>query len=129
MATRDKICISGVRCKVRLGVPERERRRPQLIEIDAVLESDIRPAAKNDDFKAAVDYQNAERTVRSLAERRPRRLVETLAEEIAQALLRCDSRVFAATIRVHKRPAAMPRTREVCVEIRRSRRRAARGMD
>ncbi|MDE1976218.1 MAG: dihydroneopterin aldolase [Elusimicrobia bacterium] len=129
MATRDKICILGVRCKARVGVPEKERRRPQSIEIDAVLECDIRPAAKNDDFKAAVDYQNVERTVRSLAEGRPWRLIETLAEEIARALLRCDARILAVIVRAHKRPALMPLTRDVCVEIRRARRRASRRMD
>ncbi|HVA67267.1 MAG TPA: dihydroneopterin aldolase [Elusimicrobiota bacterium] len=129
MAQRDKIWILGVRCRTRLGVPARERRRPQPIEIDAGLECDIRRAAKSDDFRRAIDYQKAEQLIRSLAEGRPRRLVETLAEEISQALLRLDARIAAASVRVHKRPAAMPKTREVCVEIRRARRRTRAAMD
>ncbi|HVC09553.1 MAG TPA: dihydroneopterin aldolase [Elusimicrobiota bacterium] len=129
MTPRDKIWILGVQCRTRLGVPDEERRRPQPIEIDAGLECDIRRAAKSDDFRHAIDYQKAEQLIRRLAEERPRRLVETLAEEIAQALLRLDVRIAAATVRVHKRPAAMPETREVCVEIRRARRRQRSAMD
>jgi len=129
MAQRDKIWILGVRCRTRLGVPAQERRRPQPIEIDAGLECDIRRAAKSDDVRRAIDYQKAEQLIRRLAEGRPRRLVESLAEEIAAALLRLDARITAATVRVHKRPAAMPKTREVCIEINRTRRRQRSAMD
>ncbi|MHB2025639.1 MAG: dihydroneopterin aldolase [Elusimicrobiota bacterium] len=121
MAQEDKIWLLGVECRTRIGVPIEERRRPQIVRVDAGLESRIDSASRKDDISLAVDYQKAERAIRELAAKRPRRLVETLADDISSALLDLDRRIRAVVVRVHKRPAAMPKTGEVVVEIRRAR--------
>ncbi len=123
----DRIWLLGVACRVRLGVPEAERRRPQMIRLDVGLELPTAAAARSDDFKATADYVAIERRVRACAEGRPRRLLERLAEDVAAAALACDRRVRAVTVRARKRPAVMPRTSEVVVEIRRLRRVASTG--
>ncbi|MDE2491353.1 MAG: dihydroneopterin aldolase [Elusimicrobia bacterium] len=117
----DIVRLTGVACRVRVGVPAAERRRRQRVLVDAALETDVRRAAARDDFREAVDYQAVERLLRAEAESGERALVETLAERLAAAVLRAQPRVAAATVRVRKTPAAMPGTREVSVEVRRTR--------
>lgn len=115
----DKISLMGVECRVKVGVPSAERRRRQKILIDVVMEVPVAGAGARDDFRMAVDYWGVEKAVRETAETGERQLIEALAEQVAAAVLRRDKRIAAVTIAVHKRPAVMPKTREVVVEIRR----------
>lgn len=117
----DKVWLHGISCRCRIGVPPAERKKPQTVLIDVGLEVPTAPAAERDDFRLAVDYWAVEKAVRALAESGERQLVETLAEKVAAEVLRRDSRVAAVTVIVHKKPAVMPKTREVSVEIRRLR--------
>lgn len=115
----DLIWLNGVECRVKVGVPASERARRQKILVDVGLETDIRPAAARDDFRLATDYWALEKLVRAEAEAGERALVETLAERLAAAVLK-KTAVAAVVVRVHKTPAVMPKTREVVVEIRRT---------
>lgn len=117
----DMIWLNGIECRSKVGVPSAERARRQSLLVDAGLEVDIRPAARRDDFRRAVDYAAVETLIRASAEAGARALMETLAERLAAAILKAHPLVAAATIRVRKTPAAMPKTREVVVEIRRAR--------
>jgi dihydroneopterin aldolase len=117
----DTIWLLGVECKVKVGVPAAERARRQKILVDLGLETDIRPAAARDDFRLAADYWAVEKLVRAEAESGERALVETLAERLAAKVLAAQQGVAAVTVRVRKTPAVMPKTREVAVEIRRTR--------
>ncbi len=120
--TADRVLLQGVECRCRVGVPAAERGRRQRIVLDLALEVDAARAAARDDFREAADYQAVERAARAEAESRERALVETLAENVAAAVLRASPRVSAVTVRARKFPAAMPKTAEVAVEIRRGRR-------
>lgn len=113
------VWLNGVECRVKVGVPASERARRQKILVDAGLETDVRPAAAKDDFRLAADYWALEKLLIATAEAGERALVETLAERLAAAVL-AKFAVPAVTIRVHKTPAVMPKTREVVVEIRRT---------
>ena len=117
----DKIWLYGIDCRCRVGVPEVERAKPQKILIDVGLELDISRAAARDDFRLTADYWAIEKAVRAEAETGERRLVETLAERVAKVVLAKDRKVAAVTVIVRKKPAVMPRTREVAVEIHRRR--------
>lgn len=121
MSDRDRIWLMGVECRCRIGVPPAERARRQVIHLDLGLEVDAAQAAARDDFRRAVDYGSVEKTARAEAERGERCLVETLAERVAYAVLKSQPLASAVTVRAHKTPAAMPKTREVVVEIRRTR--------
>ena len=118
---RDSVWLIGIECRCRVGVPKAERARRQKILIDVGLEVDARAAAERDDFRAAADYWAVEKAVRADAEAGERALIETMAERAAAAALKAAPAAAAATVRVHKTPAVMPRTREVFVEIRRER--------
>ncbi len=117
----DMIWLHGVECRPKIGVPSAERARRQKLLVDAGLEVDARPAARSDDFRLAVDYEAVEKLIRAESEAGERRLIETLAESLADSILRAQPLVAAATIRVRKTPAVMPKTREVVIEIRRVR--------
>lgn len=117
----DMIWLNGVACRVKVGVPAAERARRQAVLVDVGLEVDVRPAAARDDFRLAADYWAVEKLVRAEAEAGERALIETLAERLAASVLKAKTPASAVTIRVRKTPAVMPKTREVVVEIRRTR--------
>lgn len=117
------IWLRGMACRVKLGVPASERRSRQRVLIDLGLETDIRPAAARDEYRLAVDYWAVEKAVRALAESGERQLVETLAEQAAALVLSRWEKVRSVRVVVRKKPAVMPRTKEVCVEIVRSKER------
>lgn len=117
----DMVWLYGVECNVLVGVPKKERSRRQKVVIDIGLETDTRAAAATDDFRLAVDYWAVEKAVREVAEKGERQLVETLAEDVAALVLSKMKAVKTIQVAVHKRPAVMPKTRDVVVWITRSR--------
>lgn len=117
----DKIHLEGVRCRARVGVPAWERANPQPISLDLALELDLRAAARADDVRRTADYWAVEKAVRRAVEGTPFKLLERLAEAAARAALAADRRVRAVVVRAAKRPAVMPKTGRVVVELRRVR--------
>lgn len=117
----DRVWLMGVACRTRLGVPASERRKPQKVFIDVGMQVDTSKAAAQDDFRLAVDYSAVEKSIRRLAESGERRLIETLAEQVAALVLLTQKAVRAVEVSVHKKPAVMPKTQEVVVRIRRRR--------
>lgn len=83
----DRIQLRGVRLQVRVGVPDEERATPQQIIVDADLDWDIRAAAAEDDFSETIDYAAVRNTLDEVASAQPWRLIETIAERMAAALL------------------------------------------
>jgi dihydroneopterin aldolase len=108
----DRISLEGLRVFGRHGVREHEQRDGQEFIIDAVLWLDTRAAAADDDLSLTVDYGAvADRLVR-LASGPPVRLIETLAQRLAEEV----------EITVHKPHAPLShRFSDVTVAIRRKR--------
>lgn len=98
--TRQRIVLRDLTLAAHIGVGERERAKAQRLRINAELE--VAPERPLDDDPArVVDYRHVVPAIRRLcAERRPR-LLETLAEEIAEACLD-DARTEAVHVRVEK---------------------------
>jgi dihydroneopterin aldolase len=84
---KDRILLHDVQLQVHLGVPLEERASPQTISLDLACETDVRPAGLSDDFRLTVDYAALLDTAQEIAAARPYALVESLAEEIAAAVL------------------------------------------
>lgn len=119
--TQDRIVLRGLRVFARHGVYEAERRDGQEFIIDAVLWLDTRPAAASDDVSLTADYGAIASRLAHLAGDPPVRLIETLAQRLADACL-ADPAVEEAEITVHKPHAPIPHDFEdVAVTIRRSR--------
>ena len=83
----DRIFLSGIRVVARHGVTAEERARPQEFEIDLVCATDASLAARTDELSATVDYARLRAIAVAVAERGSFRLLETLAERIAVAIL------------------------------------------
>lgn len=84
----DKILIEGLRCMAHVGVPDAERKRRQPIDIDLTLGVDLKPAGKIDQVDRTVDYAAAAASVKRLVEGGSFRLVERVAQEAAEHLLK-----------------------------------------
>src|SRR5580698_7251315 len=116
----DKIVLSGLQCRARVGVSEQERAEAQTLWLDIELEADLSRASVSDELPPAVDAAKACDLVAKLAEEKPRRLVETLASEAADLLLYAFPLLDAARVRVYKK-AAVPALERAGAEIYRRR--------
>jgi FolB domain-containing protein len=114
---RDKVFIKDLRLTGIIGIYERERTHPQEILINAVMQTDIRKAAKTDNISDCVDYEKVANRLREHATTVCRMTVEALAEDLAQICLAMPG-VQAVTVRVEK-TQAIPDTGSVGVEISR----------
>lgn len=83
----DTIIIQGLELPVQIGVPDEERAGWQTLRADLELGLMGQVEAFGDDLSQTVDYDSVAKQVRALAAERPRRLIETLAGEIAATLL------------------------------------------
>jgi dihydroneopterin aldolase len=116
-----KIEIIGIETQSRLGVSLKERKKPQKIIIDLILTLDLTQAGRHDNLKLSANYFKIERLARALAEKGERLLIERLAWEIALHILDEEPLVDAISVRIHKKPELMPKTREVIVEMTKTR--------
>ena len=84
----DLIRIVDLKVFTHIGVPEAERRAPQRLLISLEMSVDSFPqAAGTDDLERTVNYADVVQRIKSLTTRLPRKLLETLAEEMAYDLL------------------------------------------
>lgn len=115
----DQIHLHAIRVQTRIGVPDGERATPQTVEIDLTLipTRDFRDLG--DDIAQTVDYHAVWLRVHAIAAARPRKLVETLAEDLAQQLLAGFPGVNR--LRVEIRKFILPETGSVAVSIWRDR--------
>lgn len=117
----DRIELRGIAARGRHGWFAYEREESQPFLVDVTLGVDTRPAAASDELSDTVDYGTlAERVVRAV-EAEPVKLVETLAQRIADICLD-DIRVEEVEVTVHKpeAPTTVP-VGDVTVTIRRAR--------
>lgn len=117
----DVIGLFGIRLLGRHGVHAFEREQGQPFEVDLEIETDVSPAARNDDLNLTIDYCRVYEMVRDVVEGPPCRLIETLAERLAGRIL-TETPAGAVRVRVRKPRAALPgATGVVQVEILRKR--------
>ncbi|MDR1190379.1 MAG: dihydroneopterin aldolase [Verrucomicrobiales bacterium] len=113
----DRIHINRLTVSARVGVSDAERARPQRLEISLTFPvPTVSAAAAGDDLSLTVDYFAVGETVKRVAAARPRKLLETLAEEIAAAVL-AEFTVSAVTLEVRK--FILPETNFVSLVIER----------
>ncbi len=116
----DSIKISALRANCILGVDKAERLAPQPVEIHVTLEVDLEKAGKSDRVTDTIDYKHLANSVTSAVESSSYRLIEALADRIADVCL-SESPALAIEVEVRK-PNALARAEWAGVTIRRSRR-------
>jgi 7,8-dihydroneopterin aldolase/epimerase/oxygenase len=103
----DRIEIRGLRADARHGVSEGEQAVTQPFEVDLDLYLPLSDAAVADELGATADYAWALQAVSGVLLGPPRRLLETLAEEMAAAVL-AGGQVTAVTVTLRKLRPPVP---------------------
>jgi len=117
--SKDKIILEGMEFYGYHGVLPEERTLGQRFIVDLELAFDLRRPGAADDPVLTVDYAAVLAAVKEIVEGRPRRLIESLAEVIAGAVLDRFP-VEEVLVRVKKPQAPVPgRFAWMAVEIRR----------
>jgi dihydroneopterin aldolase len=88
-------------------VHEDERSRPQPFEVDLDIYLDATRAGSSDDVGDTADYTAAVAAATAVLSGRPRHLLESLAEAVADAVL-ADERAEAVTVVVRKLAPPVP---------------------
>ncbi|MGA7901341.1 MAG: dihydroneopterin aldolase, partial [Terrimicrobiaceae bacterium] len=114
----DAIIIKGLEVDAFIGVSDGERTNSQRLRIDAILTPLTQFSALNDDITRTVDYQAATQRIVSVVASRPRRLIETLASDIAGMLV---GEFAARRAEVEVRKFVLPGTDYVAVHCTRDR--------
>jgi dihydroneopterin aldolase len=110
----DEIRITGLRLTTHIGVPDEERAISQMLEADITLRVAGRFEAMNDDIAATIDYAAVAARLQALAAERPRRLIETLAAEMAACVI---DEFKAAGVTIELRKRILPDTDHVAVRL------------
>lgn len=101
---------------------DHERADGQDFIVDVILWVDSRIAAATDDLADTVDYGALAQTTHDIIAGTPRNLIETVAAEIADTVMRGTEQVAACEVTLHKPSAPIPLTfDDVAVVARRSR--------
>lgn len=114
----DLIRIEALELSACVGVPDTERAAPQRLTAHLTLEPRRDFCALEDRLENTIDYFAVARSVQKLAQARPRKLIETLAEEIASEVL---ARFAVRAVEVELRKFILPDTAFVAVRLRRQR--------
>ena len=83
----DTVFIHELRVETTIGIWDWERRIRQTVSIDLEMGADVRRAAKKDDIEFALNYKAIAKRVQEFVAASDFRLVETLAEKIAELVL------------------------------------------
>ena len=112
----DKSIISDLEVDMRIGVSAEERSVPQRLLISVEMERDLAAAGRNDVESATTGYDVVVELIRQVVNERPRKLIEAVAEAVAEVIL---TRRLAVAVTVEVKKFSIPRSRYVAVQIRR----------
>jgi FolB domain-containing protein len=112
----DTIHIEALELQTFIGVPDEERAQPQRITLSLTLEPKRDFTDLGDDIENTVDYAKLCEVVEAICAERPRRLVETLVQEIAERLLETFA-IHRIQVELHK--FILPHTKYVSVKVER----------
>lgn len=115
----DRVSLTGLRLVGRHGVSDAERARPQEFRVDIECPADARAAAASDTITATLDYRRLRDCAAAVIGGPPRKLIETLADDLATRVLE-DVGCAWVRVRVTKlRPGSIQG--EATIEVRRPR--------
>lgn len=119
----DRIHIRGIKLYGYHGALEEENRLGQTFMVDASIACSLQAAGSTDDLSKTINYAHAYEIIKQVVTGPPRKLIETVAEEICHKILQQHPR--ATQIQIHLRklciPAVPAHVESVGVEITRRR--------
>lgn len=115
----DRIVVEGLIVPMRVGVTDEERREPQDVRLDLELHLPLAAAGRSDDLAQTVDYSAVTGEIARLVSGLEARLLEHVAERVAEALLRSPG-LERVTVRIAKvLPPVPERVEAISVRIER----------
>lgn len=114
----DTIILRKLRLVSRIGVPPEERALPQTVSVTAEIEMKESWLGRGDDLSATLDYASVAQCLREEAATGERQLIETLAEDLAAAILK-NAAVAQVSLEVEK--YILPDCESVAVRVLRKR--------
>ncbi|WP_080796947.1 dihydroneopterin aldolase [Corynebacterium pacaense] len=118
----DRIELRGLECFGHHGVFDFEKEQGQPFIVDITCWLDFSAAGASDDLSDTVDYGALAVMAADIVEGPSRDLIETVAGEVAEALMEGFAVLHAVEVSIHKPKAPIPRTfADVAVVARRSR--------
>jgi 7,8-dihydroneopterin aldolase/epimerase/oxygenase len=118
----DKIFVTQMEFYGYHGVFPEETRLGQRFVVDLMVLVDLRKAGESDELEHSVNYGELYHAVKEVVEGKPYKLVEAVAEKIAETVLKQFTLVTEVTIKVIKPDPPIPgHYRSVAVEITRGR--------
>jgi FolB domain-containing protein len=116
MSNERIIGIQGLEVTAQVGVPDQERAISQRLLLDLRFAAVDQPADLGDDLSLTIDYYAVSLRVIGIAQEHPRKLIETLADEVASVLL---GEYSLRWIEITIRKFILPNAEWVSVSIRR----------
>jgi len=104
----DKIKLTGLEFYGYHGCLPEEREQGQPFYIDLTMYADLQPAGVSDDLAQTINYAEVYAKVRAIVEGEPCRLIETVGERVAAAVLQDYAKVQKVRVTVHKPQAPLP---------------------
>ncbi|WP_018969643.1 dihydroneopterin aldolase [Rubritalea marina] len=114
---KDTIIVKGLRVPLYLGVPDEERAQQQVIHLNLEMIPARGFSELDEDIDQALNYYEVSQRVKAVAADKPRKLIETLAEEVCATLLE-EFEIQQITLEIEK--FIMPDTEFVGLRIQRS---------
>lgn len=83
----DQIFIEGVHVPAFVGITPEERSATQTLEVSIMMDWDISNAARTERLSMTIDYAEVHRRLFEVVQKKPRNLIETIAEDLAHMVL------------------------------------------
>jgi len=110
------LSLVDLKLSCRVGVPDRERAKPQKLLCTVLFPvPNLKKAANSDQIAHTIDYHSLSRLLQATARRGQRKLIEKLAAELAQAALR---RFSLPWIEIELKKFILPETRHISLRAR-----------
>jgi dihydroneopterin aldolase len=112
--TKDVVKIRGLELPTFIGVPDDERKDQQVLKANIDMIPKVGFPLLNDEIEGGVDYYQVSLRLKEIALEKPRKLIETLAEDLARVIL---DEFSVVRVRVEIEKFILPDTDHVGVEI------------
>lgn len=117
----DYIRIDGLWVETHVGAEDEERAEPQPVLIDLEIGAELRRAGRTDDLDETINYAEVTTLVADLVAEQDAKLLEHLAELVAEAVLGLQG-VQTVSVQIAKEtPPVVENVRNIAVRIERSR--------
>lgn len=98
----DRLTLKGLQFRAYHGYHQWEREEGNDFEIDLVFSANLQLAGERDSLSDTIDYQKAEKIVRSVMEGNSVKLIETLAKRMGDELFRSFPKADQLEVSVRK---------------------------